>query len=163
MCISCLCPLETPHKKNSIIEKVCVDFVTGLLVDLDKRERLLVCNCGQVTKYVGKLQECIPVGCLPSAAVAVSGGWGGVVRLGGGCWPRGCLPGGVCPGGLPGGCLPRGVSVQGGCLPRGWLPRGGGNRRLWKHYLAATTLQMVITIQTVMCKNRFHWCRWSPK
>ena len=49
VCISFLCPLETPHKKNSKIEKVCVDFVTGLLVD--KRERLLVCNCGQVTEY----------------------------------------------------------------------------------------------------------------
>ena len=30
-------------------------------------------------------QECIPVGCIPSAAVAVGGG-------------RGVLPGGVCPG-----------------------------------------------------------------
>ena len=49
-------------------------------------------------------QECIPVGCVPSAAVAVSrevvsaGGRG--VCLGG-CLPRGCLPGGgVCPGGV---------------------------------------------------------------
>ena len=40
-------------------------------------------------------QECIPVGCVPSAAVAVGGG--GVV---------------VCPGGLPGG----------GCLPHSPLP-----------------------------------------
>ena len=48
------------------------------------------------------LQECIPVGCVPSAAVAVC--WGGVSARG--CLPGGCLPGGVClegvcPGGLP--------------------------------------------------------------
>ena len=41
-------------------------------------------------------QECIPVGCVPSAAVAVPGG----VCLGGVC-----LIGGVC--------LPRGVSAKG--------------------------------------------------
>ena len=36
-------------------------------------------------------QECIPVGCVPSAAVAVPGG---VCLPGGGCLPaRGCLPG----------------------------------------------------------------------
>ena len=51
-------------------------------------------------------KECIPVGCVPSAAVAVCCGWG------------------VCPGG----CLPRGVSAQGSvsaqgcvCLLRGWV------------------------------------------
>ena len=47
-------------------------------------------------------QKCIPVGCVPSAAVAVGGGgaWG--------CLPGGCLPGGYLPGGwLPRGCLPR--------------------------------------------------------
>ena len=36
-----------------------------------------------VLKYVK--QECIPVGCVPSAAVAV-------------CWGGGFYPGGVCPG-----------------------------------------------------------------
>ena len=44
-------------------------------------------------------QECIPVGCVPSAAVAISGG---------GCLPGGCLPragvssrgGGICLGGV---------------------------------------------------------------
>ena len=46
------------------------------------------------------LQECIPVGCVPSAAVAVGGGLSG-----------GCLPEDVCPG---------------VCLPRGYLPRGTG-------------------------------------
>ena len=52
-------------------------------------------------------QECIPVGCVPSAAVAVC--WGGGVSAQWGV----CLEGGVCPGG----CLPRGVSVR-GCMPR---------------------------------------------
>ena len=52
-------------------------------------------------------QESIPVGCVPSAAVAVSGE--GVVCLGG-VFPTGCQPRRVC---LPGGCLP------GGCLPKG--------------------------------------------
>ena len=47
-------------------------------------------------------QECIPVGCIPSAAVAI---WGG------GCLSRWS----VCPGG---------VSAQGGCLPRGVSARG---------------------------------------
>ena len=37
-------------------------------------------------------QECIPVGCLSSAGLAVGGGC-----LSGRCLPRGCLPGGVCP------------------------------------------------------------------
>ena len=48
-------------------------------------------------------QECIPVGCVPSAAVVVSGG--GVSAKGG------YLPGGVSLGG----CLPRGVSAGGVC------------------------------------------------
>ena len=53
-------------------------------------------------------QECIPVGCVPSAAVAVCRG--GAWSLSGGC-----LPGGVCPG--------AGVSARGrGCLTGGCLP-----------------------------------------
>ena len=57
-----------------------------------------------------KKQECIPVGCVPSAAVAVSG-VGGVCL--GGCLPRGELS-------AQGGCLSKGVvSAQGGCLPKG--------------------------------------------
>ena len=64
-------------------------------------------------------QECIPVGCVPSAAVTVSRG-GGVSALGGVC-SGGCLfLGGVCSGG---GCLLLGVSaLGGGCL----LLVGGG-------------------------------------
>ena len=49
-------------------------------------------------------QDCIPVGCVPSAAVAVS-----------------------C-GGLPGRCLPRGVSAQEGCLPWGGVCQTPLNR-----------------------------------
>ena len=46
-----------------------------------------------------------------------------------------CLSRGVCPGG----CLP------GGCLPGGKTPPCGQNdRRLWKYYLATTTLRTVI-------------------
>ena len=45
---------------------------------------------GQSVKYYE--QECIPVGCVPSAAVAVC--WMGVVCPG--VSARGCLPGGVC-------------------------------------------------------------------
>ena len=52
-------------------------------------------------------QECIPVGCVLSATVAVS-------------WEGGCLP--------RRGCLPGGMSAQGGCLPREWrcVNPGGG-------------------------------------
>ena len=74
-------------------------------------------------------QECIPVGCVPFAAVAVSGrgGWyllrGGLpgrclLREGVSAW--GCLPGGVCLEG----CLPGGMSAYGGCLPDIPRPRG---------------------------------------
>ena len=65
-------------------------------------------------------QECIPVGSLLSAAVAVCLGrevsaWGYLPR-GVSAWgylPRGCLPGGICPGR----CLPGGV-CGGECLPK---------------------------------------------
>ena len=59
-------------------------------------------------------QECIPVGCVPSAAVAVSGG--------GGVFPGVSAQGGVClRGGLPSGivCL-----EGGGCLPNGGVCLG---------------------------------------
>ena len=64
-------------------------------------------------------QECIPVGCVPSAALAVW--WGGGGAQGGVCPvgvsdQRGVFPGGiVCLGGVyPGGCLPMGrVSAWG--------------------------------------------------
>ena len=77
---------------------------------------------------------------------------------------RGCrIP--KCTG--HGGCLPRGVSAQGvsarggmsacggGCLPQcmlGYTPLCGQNdRRLWKYYLAATTLRTV----NIMDENKY--------
>ena len=54
-----------------------------------------------------KKQECIPVGCVPSAAVAVC---------------RRCLRGEVSAGGV----CPEGVSAQRGCLPRGGVCPAGG-------------------------------------
>ena len=72
-------------------------------------------------------QECIPVGCIPPASVAVLG-----VACLRGCLPRGVSAWGCLPRGA--GCLPRGGGVcLEGCLPReggvclgeGCLPRGG--------------------------------------
>ena len=67
-------------------------------------------------------QEYIPVGCVSSAAVAVSG--------------RGCLPGGVVAGGV---CL-------GGC------PCEQNDRQVLKHYLAGTTLRTVKMLQLGICE-----------
>ena len=90
-------------------------------------------------------EECIPVGCVPSAAVAVS--WGGVYLVpggtwsGGGTWSRGVpgprgggyswsqgrvylVWGAPGPGGVPG---PGGHLVPGGCTwSRGGAPGPGG-------------------------------------
>ena len=66
------------------------------------------------------IQECIPVGCIPSNAVAVC--WGeGVCLPRGWCGVWGSAGGKGCP---PGGCLSSVVSA-GGCLTRGCLPSGG--------------------------------------
>ena len=70
-----------------------------------------------------KNKNAFQVGCVPSAALAISGGW------------------------LPGG-LPRGGGLPGGCLPQGGVchtppPCEQNHRRLWKHNLAATTLRTV--------------------
>ena len=76
-------------------------------------------------------QECIPVGCIPSAALSIGRG--------------GCLPGGcVCSGGVylsmhwAGGCL-----LQ--CMLGYTLPPVDRilDTHLWKHYLSATTLRTV--------------------
>ena len=87
-----------------------------------------------------KKQECIPVGCVPSAAVAIL--WGGL-----------CLPGRVSASG---------VFAQ-GCLPRGYLPKGlsatpckQNHRYLWKHYLTATTLQTVISKKEQRINDKHH-------
>ena len=72
-------------------------------------------------------QECIPVGCVPSAAVAAGGGGVGVYPSM--HWTGGCLPGGICLGAvLPGGgcgCVyPGGVAARGVCISQHAL--GGG-------------------------------------
>ena len=83
-------------------------------------------------------QECIPVGCVPSAAVTISGGvCPGVSSQGVSAQDRG-----VCLGG----CLPGGVSAKGGSAWGGLQhthTREQNHRRLWKHKLAATTLRTV--------------------
>ena len=66
-------------------------------------------------------QECIPVGYVPSAAVAVSRGGGGVCPGVVSVQGRECLLRGVSIQGV----TAQGVSAQGGCLPRGCLPKGG--------------------------------------
>ena len=84
-------------------------------------------------------QECIPVGCVSSAAVAVSGGVsapGGCLVLGGSALEGCLLPGGVSGHGgclLQGGVCSRGCLVLGEvcvcsggvCLLRGYLVLGG--------------------------------------
>ena len=107
----------------------------------------MVYTCIKFSEIINiKKQECIPVGCVPSAAVAVSRGgglfrggcgcvsapWGGVCSRGvssGGCLlPGVCLllgvsaPGGVCSQGgvCSGGCLLQGMSALGGCGIPAW-------------------------------------------
>ena len=80
----------------------------------------LMCNKTDRIRKISE-QECIPVGCIPSAAVAVSGGgWGvggEVVCL------RGVWPGGVCLWGS----LSNWVSAWGGVFVfgGGYLSNGG--------------------------------------
>ena len=98
---------------------------------------------GDISLKTAWKQECIPVGYVPFAAVAVCWGRGGVVCPGRECLPaRGvfaCQGGDVC---LPEGCLPRGCLPPGGCLPA----RVGvhllllTDRHPWKHNLSATTV-----------------------
>ena len=88
-------------------------------------------DCSEYVKYI-LTQECIPVGCVPSAAVAVCwgggvSGWGclvGSVRQWVSAWgvsgKRNVLRNGVCPGGSA-----QGGVCAGGCLPGGGVcPRG---------------------------------------
>ena len=96
-------------------------------------------------------QECIPVGCVPSAAVAARG-----CLPGRDVWPGGCLPMGVSASvytdagihtPLPGRHSP-GVWPGGMCIPACTEAHPPVDRildtRLWKHYLSATTLRTVI-------------------
>ena len=77
-------------------------------------------TCGQKFVYFHGFsqkfseQECIPVGCVPSAGVAICRGDGGVC-LGGSAQGGGVCPGDVCPG----------VCVCGECLAGGYVCRGG--------------------------------------
>ena len=75
-----------------------------------------------------QIQECIPVGCIPSAAVTVWGG-GGCLAIGGGCLPGQGVSG---RGG--------GVSAQGGVCPGVYTPPPVDRQNLWKHNLSATTV-----------------------
>ena len=62
------------------------------------------------TKKIKPKEECIPVGCVPSAAVAVGGRGGETGVCLGGCLPRGVVSAGEgCPLGGGGSCLPRSV------------------------------------------------------
>ena len=70
-------------------------------------------------------RECIPVGCVPSVPVTVSGAWGsrpwggmstqGVSAQGASAQGRGCLPGGGC---LPGWCKPPDPEADSPCGQR---------------------------------------------
>ena len=103
-----------------------------------------------------RIQESIPVGCIPSAAVAISGvrsAQGGVCPGEVGCLPTRivCLGGfylvEICPGSVclvgvcPEGCISH-HALPRRCLPRGGVPPVDRNRgtRSWKHHLSATTV-----------------------
>ena len=105
-------------------------------------------------------QECIPVGCVASAAVAVSWGGGGSCVCQGGCQSsvlgRGCLPGGCLPVGLPmrGICL--GVSAQGGvCLtPPPWTEWQAGVKTLpCRNYAADGNEEYLYCLQEMKQKR----------
>ena len=94
--------------------KLWQKFSKGLLANDILKNNLVK----EMTKRSLK-QECIPVGFVLSAAVAISWGWG---EGGGFC------QGGVCPGGVSAqGVSAWGVSVWGGvCWGGVCLPGGGG-------------------------------------
>ena len=76
-------------------------------------------------------QECIPVGCIPSAAVAVSVGV---------CLGRGCLP-------WESVCLGR------GCLARGCLPRHPPVNRITGRYRNITFPQLMLRMVKMHCNQ----------
>ena len=108
-------------------------------------------------------QECIPVGCVTSAAVAICPG---------GCLPKymlGCLPGGFLPQCMvgyvcPWGCLPQcmvGYVCPGGCLPQCML--GYSHLSPWIEWLTG--------VKTLPCRNYVadgnnrlatHFGSWRP-
>ena len=102
-----------------------------------------------VSQFVSIKQECIPVGCVLSAAVAVSR-WGGVPGPGGGgcTWSQwGCTwSGGVhlVPGGVPG---PGGVSAPRGVYLVRYSPPCGQTH-------ACKNITFATSLRTVMKKNK---------
>ena len=108
-------------------------------------------------------QECIPVGCVPSAAMAIY--LGGCLHRGRGCLPRrrGCLPkrgvaspGGVCPGSV----CPQGVCPGVVCLARRVYTSHPVDRifdtHLWKYYPSTPSFcrrQQVLGIGKFICNN----------
>ena len=115
----------------------------------------LFCITITTQRKSNRKQECIPVGCVPSAAVAVC--WrmylvpGGVNGLGVPC-PRGCtwsgrvyLVRGCVPG--PGGCTwSWGCTWSGGHLPR--YPTPCGQTHMCKNITFATSLRTVIIFKS---------------
>ena len=90
-------------------------------------------------------QECIPVGCVPSATVAVC--WGGACSRGGGSAPGGCAcsGGGVCSCSLGGGFWSRGVGVVSQHALR-QNPPPHGQTDTCKNITFATSLRTLIII-----------------
>ena len=116
--------------------------------------QVIYVNCGgtrEVLCDTSFRQECIPVGCVPSPAVAVL--WGEGVVFPGGGYPGGCLPGGICPGWcLPRDCLPGGGGLpRGRNLPRRCLPRG---RCLHRGCLPGGVCQREVSTQGGICPGR---------
>ena len=89
-------------------------------------------------------QECIPVGCITSAAVVMS-----LPECTGQeeCLPRGCLPVG---------CLAkRGCLTGGGCLPRGRLAKGG----VWPRGVCQGGVSHHTLRQTSPVDRMTDWCK----
>ena len=148
--------------------------------------RILKCICNALVNVTEckpiSIQDCIPVGCIPPArwpylpvSSARRGGGGGtcLIRVGGG-WSRGgvCLPspgggGGYLPG--PGGGPAWSQGGRVGVLSQQALRQTPppppptceqNHRRLWKYYLAPTSLRaVIITIWTLESKLEVNFCR----
>ena len=92
-------------------------------------QKIVISLIGWIQQNAFTKQECIPVGCLPSTAVAVSQG---VYLVLGGTWSWGVylVLGGVTgPGGVPG--------REGVYLVLGGVPGSGGCAWLWGVYLVS--------------------------
>ena len=105
-------------------------------------------------------QECIPVGCVPSAAVAVSGGVHPLGRHHLGRHPLGRHHPGIHP--LPSACWYT-YPLPSAC----WIPPISQNdRRLCKHYLSVTTVADGNKLQSSyseVISGYFTWYKKKPK